>query len=145
MIENLTATQLISVKKSYLNILGLFLENETLNTRYLRCLLKWGFQLHLNPSDLEKVNLDVSTLIYTHPEERIELLESVYHLVYMIYQDKVVEDVELEVASIYADRLGFKKDTVSELFKSIATSPYDGVRQRDVRQEIIDFVQIYNP
>jgi hypothetical protein len=140
---DLTKEQVHSVKKSYLNILALFLGQDKLESRYLRCLLKWSFQLHLTPDDLKQANIDISNLKYAHPEEKVQKLEAIYHLVYMIYLDKVVEDVELEVASIYAKELGFNATVVSELFQSIATADYDQTKPRDVRQEVMDFLKIY--
>jgi hypothetical protein len=140
---DLTKEQSHSVKESYLNILALFLGQEKLESRYLRCLLKWGFQLHLNPDDLKKANIDISHLQFSHPEEKMQKLEDIYHLVYMIYLDKVVEDVELEVAVIYAEKLGFRASVVSDLFKSIATVAYDQRKPRDVKQEVIDFMKLY--
>jgi hypothetical protein len=62
----------------------------------------------------------------------------------MIYLDKVVEDVELEVATIYAQKLGFEASIVSELFKSIATAAYDETRPRNVHQEVMDFLKVYD-
>lgn len=144
MLGELTKDQLNSVKKSYFNILALFLEHEKIESRYLRCLLKWGFQLHLNPQDLDHAQVDVSHLAYTEPQEKIEKLESIYHLVFMIYLDKVVEDVELEVATIYSEKLGFKPFVVSELFKSIVTAEYDEDQHRNVREEIMEFLKIHN-
>lgn len=144
MLEELTNEQLASVKKSYFNILALFLEKEKIESRYLRCLLKWGFQLHLNPNDLHHAQVDVSHLAFSQPEEKLEKLESIYHLVFMIYLDKVVEDVELEVATIYAERLGFKSFVVSELFKSIVTAEYDENKPGSVRQEIMEFLKMHN-
>ncbi len=144
MLEELSNQQLDSVKKSYFNILALFLDQEKIESRYLRCLLKWGFQLQLMPGDLHYAQVDVSNLGFTQPEEKLERFESVNHLVFMIYLDKVVEDVELEVATIYAQKLGFKAEVVSELFKSIATSAYDEDKPRNVRAEIIEFLKIYN-
>jgi hypothetical protein len=140
---DLTKEQVHSVKKSYLNILALFLGQDKLESRYLRCLLKWSFQLHLHPDDLKQANIDISHLKFTHPEEKVQKLEAIYHLVYMIYLDKVVEDVELEVASIYAKELGFNATVVRELFQSIATADYDQTKKRDVRQEVMDFLKIY--
>jgi hypothetical protein len=140
---DLNKEQILSVKKSYLNLLALFLGKETIDSRFLRCLLKWGFQLHLNPEDLKTANIDISSMRFSHPEQKVERLESIYHLVYMIYLDDVVEDVELEVATIYAHELGFRDDTVSELFKSIATADYDLKKKRNVRQEIMDFLKIH--
>ena len=139
---HLTKEQLHSVKRSYLNILGLFLGKEKLESRYLRCLLKWGFQLHLNPDDLKQANIDISDLKFSHPK-KLEKLEAIYHLVYMIYLDKVVEDVELEVATIFAEKLGFKASVVRELFQSIATAAYDESKPRNVRQEVMDFLKVY--
>ena len=144
MLGELTKDQLNSVKKSYFNILALFLEHEKIESRYLRCLLKWGFQLHLTPHDLDHAQVDVSHLAYTEPQEKIEKLESIYHLVFMIYLDKVVEDVELEVATIYSEKLGFKPFVVSELFKSIVTAEYDEDQHRNVREEILEFLKIHN-
>jgi hypothetical protein len=141
---NLTKEQLQSIKKSYLNILALFLGQEKLESRYLRCLLKWGFQLHLDADDLRTANVDIASIQFAHPEEKMERLESLYHLVYMIYLDEVVEDVELEVAMIYAQKLGFKSAIVSELFNSIATEDYDDIVSRNVRKEIMDFMKIHD-
>jgi hypothetical protein len=130
-----------SVKNSYFNILALFLGKQQIESRFLRCLLKWGFQLHLSPDDLAKANIDLTSLQYA--PDKIANTEAVYHLVYMIYLDEVVEDIELEVATIYAERLGLKADVVSELFKSIATEDYDGQKPRNVRQEVIDFLKLH--
>jgi hypothetical protein len=139
---DLTKEQIHSVKRSYLNILGFFLGKDHIESRYLRCLLKWGFQLHLNPDDLKQANIDLSDLKFSDPE-KLQKLEAIYHLVYMIYLDKVVEDVELEVATIFAERLGFKGSVVRELFQSIVTADYDQSKTRNVRQEVMDFLKIY--
>jgi hypothetical protein len=141
---DLTKEQLNSVKKSYFNILALFLGQEKIESRYLRCLLKWGFQLHLNPDDLKHANVDISHLKFSHPGEKAEKLESIYHLVCMIYLDKVVEDIELEVATIYAEKLGFSSSVVSELFNSIATADHDQTKPRNVKQEVMDFLRFEN-
>lgn len=139
---DLTPEQIHSVKKSYLNILALFLGQDKLESRYLRCLLKWGFQLRLNPEDLKQANIDLSSLKFSHPE-KLQKLEAIYHLVYMIYLDRVVEDVELEVATIFAETLGFKASVVRDLFQSIATADYDEKKAQNVRQEVMDFLKIY--
>ena len=135
-IENAT-----SVKKSYFNILAMFLAQESIESRYLRCLLKWGFQLHLNPEDLKLADVDISHLKF---DDKVEKLEAIYNLVSMIYLDEVVEDVELEVATIYAEKLGLKASVVGELFKSIATEMYDEAKLASVRQEIMDFLKLNN-
>ena len=132
-----------SVKKSYFNILALFLGHENIESRFLRCLLKWGFQLKLTPDDLRSADVDITNLKFTSVGDKVEKLEAIYHLVYMIYLDEVVEDIELEVATTYAKELGFKPNVVSDLFKSIATEPYDQPSERNVRQEVMDFLSLY--
>ena len=140
---DLTKEHLDSVKKSYFNIVALFLGHEKIESRFLRCLLKWGFQLHLTTDDLRSADVDISHLKFTGVGDKVEKLEAIYHLVFMIYLDEVVEDIELEVATIYAKELGFKSNIVSELFKNIATEPYDQPSERNVRQEVMDFLSLY--
>lgn len=138
--RNFSTEQLTSIKKSYFNILGLFLQHEKIESRFLRCLLKWGIQLNLHTDDLVRSNLDLNQLSFNEPREKIE---SLYHLVYLINLDNIVEDVELEVASIYAEKLGFAPEVVGELFKSIATEVYDHDYPENLQKEIEDFMKIY--
>jgi hypothetical protein len=140
--RHLDKEHLTSVKKSYFNILALFLNENKMESRYLRCLLKWGFELQLTPEDLKSSNIDLANLRFEHPDQKIKKLEAIYHLVYMIYLDEVVDDVELEVASIFAQTLGFRPTVVSDLFKSIATQDYDASATRNVRAEVIDFLAL---
>lgn len=143
MLPALSAEQFNSLKKTYLNILALFLDKPTIESKYLRCLLKWGFQLQISPADLLK-STDVSTMAFAIPQGKVEQLESIYHLVYMIYLDEVVEDVELEVATIYSGKLGFKSTLVSELFRSIATVASDTDKPWDVREQVLDFLKVHD-
>jgi hypothetical protein len=131
-----------SVKQSYFNILALFLQGEKMETRYIKCLLKWGLQLKLTKKDLKVPEKKFDQLQFWQPSDKVARLEAIYHLVEMIHLDKVVEDVELEVASIYAEKLGFKREIVGDLFKSIATRDYDGIASLGIRKEVIDFLKI---
>lgn len=142
MIIELKPDQLASARESYLNILALFLGEEKIDSRYIRCLVKWAIQLKLDPDDLMSASKDISTISFSIPG-KIERLESIYHLVYMIYLDRVVEDIELEVANIYAKALGFDPIIVAELFKDIVTAKDDEETPRDVRQEVIDFLKLH--
>lgn len=139
----LTAEEEISIKKSYLNILGLILGREKIESRYVRCLLKWGFQLQVDPADLRKANVDFTNLTFSAPDNRAARLEAIYHLVHMICLDQVVEDVELELAALYAEGLGFKPTLVAELLKSIVTADGDGQAETPVREQVMDFLRLY--
>lgn len=138
---SLTKEETDSVKKSYLNIVGLFLSQERIESKYLRCLLKWGLELGLNPDDVRYANVDITNLAFSQPG-KVERAEAIYHLVHMICLDRVVEDVELEIASIYAEKLGFERFLVSDLLKSIVTADSDGGQQGNVRQQVIDFLRL---
>ena len=59
----LSTDQLNSIKRSYLNILGLFITDDKIESRFLRCLLKWGFQLNLNADDLRDAKIDVTSMV----------------------------------------------------------------------------------
>ena len=131
-----------SVKQSYFNILALFLEGEKMETRFVTCLLKWGLQLKLNESDIDANERKLEDLQFLQPSDKVARLEAIYHLVEMIYLDNVVEDVELEVASIYAEKLGFKREIVGDLFKSIATKDSDGGASENIRKEVVDFLKL---
>jgi hypothetical protein len=128
------------VKKSYFHLLSFFLKDEKIESRYVSCLLKWGIQLGIDISNTK--DLENATNLFVNPTQKAEKVEALYHLVYMIYLDKVMEDVELEVASVYAEKLGFQKSLVGDLFKSIATAKYDQYTPQTVKKEVEDFLKI---
>jgi hypothetical protein len=129
------------VKKSYFNLLATLMTNQTMESKYIRCLVKWGIQLGVNVEDLKELEKTSATI----PSDKPGRLEVLYHLIYMIYLDKVVEDIELEVATAYAEKLGLKKELVGDLFKSIATIGYDNYSVQDVKKEVEDFLKLQNP
>jgi hypothetical protein len=131
-----------AIKVSYFNLLAAYFEQETIKTPHARCLIKWGAQLGINPQDIDDLGKGLVNSKFSFPKDEVTKLESVYHLVHMIYLDQIVEDVELEVASLYATRLGFKNGLVGDLFKSIATAEFDLSSAEDVRKEVIDFLKI---
>lgn len=133
-----------SIKKSYFNILALFFGKEHIESKYVRCLVKWAVQLHLNPKDLMHATGDFDSMTFSEPLDRVARMEAIYHLVYMIYLDNVVEDIELEVATIYAVALGFRPHLVGELLKSIATAPFDGSSPHLMKAEIQEFLSLHD-
>jgi hypothetical protein len=130
------------IKKSYFNLLSVFFEQENIRGHHVRCLLKWGIQLGISADDLEGIGHNLARQKFQYPTDDVEKLEWVYHLVYMIQLDKAVEDEELEVATIFAERLGIKKALVADLFKSITTGDFANISAADVRREVIEFLKI---
>lgn len=129
------------IKDSYFNLLSVFFEQEHIRGSHMRCILKWGIHLNISVHDVDVIGKGLHAP-YVPPASEIDRLESVYHLVHMIYLDQMVEDSELEVASIYASRLGFKEGMVGDLFKSIATIEFDRTSHENVRKEVIDFLKL---
>ena len=139
----LTKEQTDSIKQSYLHILAMFLNDDTVPGRYLMCLLKWAAELGLEPNDIKKASSDISRSKLFEPFEKVERVEAIYHLVQMICLDQVVEDVELEIASLYAEKLGFRRSLVSDVLKSIVTADADETVIEDVRRQVIDFMKLH--
>lgn len=136
--DNPSTIDIDKVKQSYFNLLAALMTSDKIESKYVRCLIKWGIQLGVSVPDLK--DLERTNAII--PADKTGRLEALYHLIYMIYLDKVVEDIELEVASSYAERLGFQKGLVGDLFKSIATIGYDSHSAQDVRKEVEDFLKL---
>ncbi|MEM6523998.1 MAG: hypothetical protein AAF693_09405 [Bacteroidota bacterium] len=135
--------ELVSLKRSFMNILAMFFKNKAIETKYVACLMKWSTQMELSIHDLHKIEENFDHLDYKPLETKEEKLEAIFHLVHMIYLDNIVEDIELEVATMYADKLGFGKEVVDELFKAIATAPSDGKTNLAAREEIAEFLALY--
>ena len=138
--EQLAEIEKDKLKKDYFNLLALFLKEPQVESRFVRCLIKWGVQIGLTSDDLVKLGKDLNQLAYAAPKSKDEKLKSVYHLVYMIYLDRVIEDIELEVAMLYAEKIGLNKIVVAKLFQSIATAASDGITPEMLEKEVLDFM-----
>lgn len=139
----ITKEEYYSLKKSFFNILALFLSNKNVESKYVGCLLKWAVQLNLSKQDLHMIEGSFDEIPFKLPEDKVEKLESIYYLIHMIYLDNIVEDIELEVATIYAQKMGFESSLVADLFKSIATAPFDGRSHSHVRKEVKEFLRLH--
>jgi hypothetical protein len=144
MVMELDETEYASVKNSFYNIYSLFIAENAQSEGFHDCIIKWGLQLGISEIELEenlKKNLKFQ---FKEPSTPLEAIEQVYDLVYMVYLDGIIEDVELEVAMEYAQRLGFKKHIVGDLLKAIVTAPHDGVSKDQVRKELKELLESYS-
>jgi hypothetical protein len=142
--ESLSIAEQEKIKTSYFNLLALFLSEPHVGSRYARCFIKWSVQMQISEQDIVKLGKDLVELKYKSPQTQEEKLKSVFHLVFMIYLDRVIEDDELEVAMVYAEKIGLKKDVVPNFFQSIATASVDGISPETLEREVIDFVTSNN-
>lgn len=130
-----------SVRKSFFNIFALFIKVESINSQMMECIFKWGIQLGISRDELHFILNKPEAIQYVEPENQIEAIEHVYDIVYMIYLDGIVEDVELEVTMKYAENLGFKPHIVGDLLKAIVTAPHDGLDKTQVRKELSSLLE----
>ncbi len=141
----LTSEESISIKKSLQNIYALFLSQESIKPQYITCVIKWGLQLNLSHDEVSQVINNVDKNSFTIPKDEVEVIQSIYDLVHLIYLDDVVEDLELEVATVYTEALGYKPHLVGDILKTILTAPYDGLKDASIREEIKNLAQMnYN-
>lgn len=137
----LNKDELASIKKSFYNIFALFLKVETIGSVLLNCISKWGLQLGISRDELHFILNKPDSIQYQSPTNQVEAIERVYDIVYMIYLDGIVEDVELEVTMKYAEKLGFKPHVVGDLLKAIVTSPQIEVGKGRARQELSSLLE----
>lgn len=124
--------------KSFFNVFALFAEEneQEQHAAYLDCIHQWGLQLFISEEKLNRLRSGEPGYKFRVPDSQQDAIEQVYDIVYMIYLDKVVEDIELEIVMKFAEKLGFEKHVVGDLVKAIVTAPYDGISRKNVRKEL---------
>ena len=137
----LSKEQFESTKESFLNIFALFLKSKSVTKKNLDCIFKWGIQLEIPEDELNFILNNPDSIEFEAPDDNIIAAEQIYDLVYMIYLDGLVEDVELEVAMIYAEKLGFKKGIVGDLLKAIDSASGDGLPREQVKNELKEIIE----
>ena len=139
--SNLSKEGIKSIKGSFFHIYHSFLNEGFISKDFVGCLFKWGVQLHITEDELEYIDPAYEEVEIHNKEIAIEHL---FNLVFMIYLDGKVEDIELEVVSKYAEKIGFQSHIVNDLLKTIVTAPYDGFDFKHVKghlREIIEYSQ----
>ncbi len=137
--DNLTPEEYKSIKDSFFHIYHHFLNKGPISKEYVTCLFKWGVQLNVNEEEVVKY-IDTEDNL-NHNNEKVNLLEHLYNLVYMIYLDNVVEDSELKVVTDFAETLGFKASSVNDLLKAIVTAPDDGFDYTNVKNQLKEIIE----
>ena len=139
---NLNQEEQKSVRDSLRNIYALFLSKETIKPQYLTCVIKWGLQLQINADQINDILENIDENSFKPPSDKVDAMQHLYDLVHLIYLDDVVEDIELEVATKYAEALGYKPHIVGDILKTIVTAPYDGLSDDEIRDEIRSLVEM---
>jgi hypothetical protein len=137
----LTPEQFESTKTSFLNIFALFIKSKAITKKNLDCIFKWGMQLDIPEEELNFILNHPASIEFDIPNSKMDAIEQIYDLVYMIYLDGIVEDIELEVAMFFAEKLGFDKGVVGDLLKAIDSAPGDGVPREQVKNELRELME----
>ncbi|NMM46791.1 hypothetical protein [Marinigracilibium pacificum] len=125
------------VKQAYYNIYAFVKSDYEGNNAFKACIDKWGEQLNIPDEALT----ERESISFKIPENKLASLEEIYDIVYMIYLDGVIEDVELSLTIKFAEKLGFEKHVVGDLLKAIVTAPYDGIPKEEVRNELTSYLK----
>ena len=136
--SNISTSELNLIKTSFFHVYQSLLNEGFISKDFVGCLFKWGVQLHITEQELKFLDPSFEDQDVTSKEQGIENL---FNLVFMIYLDGIVEDIELEVVTKYAKKIGFESHIVNDLLKAIVTAPFDGFDFNHVKnhlQEIID-------
>ena len=138
--NDLSQEELKSIKDSFFHIYHSFLNEGFLSKDFVGCLFKWGIQLHISEEELKYIDPSSEEDEITNKENALQHL---FNLVYMIYIDGTIEDIELEVVTKYAEKIGFKSHIVNDLLKAIVTAPYDGFDIKQVKESLMEIIE-YN-
>lgn len=139
----LSINTLQSLKSSYANVVAFFrLEENSCNFK-LDCLSKWGAQLGINPIEVHRMLEGPSLQMFEKPTTSIDALSQVYDLVYMVFMDEMVEDIELELVSTYARSIGLESYVVNNILKAIVAAQLDGVSNELLRSDLLVHPEVY--
>lgn len=134
----LSEEELKSIKDSFFHIYHSFLNEGFLSKDFVGILFKWGVQLHITEDELKHIDP-------SYEEEAIigneAALSHLFNLVFMIYLDGIVEDIELIVVTKYAEKIGFESHIVNDLLKAIVTAPYDGFDFKHVKNHLREIIE----
>ncbi len=132
------------MRKSFYNIFAFFLEEkEKEDSQIMTCLLKWGEELGIKSDELFGIMAIPGMLSFKMPDKTGDALEQLYDLLFMINMDGVIEDVELSVINIYSKKIGLETYVVNNLLKALISATYDGIQDKDLRNDIKLHPEVY--
>ena len=140
---SISNSTLRSLKNSFANILAFVVQENGSDTQKITCLTKWGAQLGFRQAELHRLILSPSLLKYEAPANNIDALSQVYDLVYMVYMDGVIEDVELDLVSLYATGIGLEAYVVNDLLKALVSAQIDGIPNEEIRLDLKAHPEVY--
>lgn len=136
--NTISQEELKSIKESFYHIYHSFLDEGSISKDFVGCLFKWAVQLHISDSELKFLSPDYKKSTVT---DKDVALVHIFNMVYMVYLDGTVEDIELEVITRFAEKLGFQSHIVNDLLKTIVTAPYDGYEFPQMKDHLKELLE----
>ncbi len=130
-----------SVISSYYTVLAAFAETHAQDKKIMDCLYEWGKQLGIAETKLYAFVRGVNPGDYQRPENQQIAVNQLYDLIYMIYLDDRVDDQEIEMLMMYAEKLGLPTHLVGDIAKAMLTAPGDGISPLQVKDELKDLLE----
>ncbi len=134
----LTEEEIKSIKDSFFHIYHSLISEGFLSKAFIGILFKWAIQLHITEDELKHIDPAFEEEEITSSEDALSHL---FNLVYMVYLDGIVEDIELVVITKYAEKIGFEPHIVNDLLKAIVTAPYDGFDFMQVKNDLREIIE----
>jgi hypothetical protein len=126
------------IMERFYSVIWLLYPNQITNPAHQKCLVKWGTQLGLNPTEILTAhnNADSPT---PKPETKSEKIRAVYNLLMLICMDQVIQEEELEIAEQYAVAIGLNKSIIRALFDSILATRNSELTPESMEAQIITY------
>lgn len=134
----LSEEEIKSIKDSFFHIYHSLISEGFLSKAFIGILFKWAIQLHITEDELKHIDPSYEEEEITNSEDALSHL---YNLVFMVYLDGIVEDIELVVVTKYAEKIGFEAHIVNDLLKAIVTAPYDGFNYKQVKDNLREIIE----
>ena len=138
--EPLSEGQRQAVIACFHNVLAMFTTADQIKSTHAKCMMRWALQLGISP---DSISTEIPT-VFRIPDSRTEKIRSTFHLVLLICLDHRIEDDEIDLAMLYADRIGLNRTLIGGLFQSISTAGYDEMNPDEMERQIVSFFDEYH-
>ncbi|MDP4678757.1 MAG: TerB family tellurite resistance protein [Cyclobacteriaceae bacterium] len=88
----------------------------------LKLMYSLGAELNMSKREVDNIKKDIDNISFIVPETDEQRFEFIYNFTCMMMADDDIDYREMEICKNYAVELGFKKNLVNELVKSISSN-----------------------
>ncbi len=126
---------------SYYTVLTAFAKSSLQDKKIMNCLYGWGEHLGIARTKLNDIVQQAGQSDFQQPDNRQVAVNQLYDLVYMIQLDERVDDHEIKILMMYAEKLNLPGRIVGDILKALLTAPGDGISAAQVKDELKDLLE----